>query len=418
MSGEKRGRVIVRDGAVAVPGRAVPRVTSFLTAVIAFAAVNAPTVLYSGWREQMGFPATVQTLVYAIYVAGLVPGLVLTGVWLRRVGPRALMAGAVAVSILAALALAWAKTPEVLLAARGIQGLALGVIMTASSTALYRAGPPIRRSTTALLVTLTAVLGASLGPVLAGILADASGTTAVPMAGAAIALAAPLVLLAVHRASPQSGPRFGTPSPTPTRVAGEDASFSPGPLPAPRSHLMISLTAGISWSLVGLYQSVGPGLIGAALGVDSLTALGGIVAIVLGVAGVVQIASRRVSVPRARRLGLSFLLLGIAGFAAMLSTGQVWLAVIAAAGAGIGHGFTYLSATQEMGELIRRNPTRAGPWMSRYFAIAYLCLAVFTVALGIVGDAWELAPATLVLLAVLAAGSLVMMFSRNDAGRG
>ena len=70
--------------------------------------------------------------------------------------------------------------------------------------------------------------------------------------------------------------------------------------PQPRSHLMISLTAATSWSLIGLYQSVGPGLIGAALEVDSLTALGGIVAIVLGVAGLVQVLSRDVAYPVAR----------------------------------------------------------------------------------------------------------------------
>lgn len=62
---------------------------------------------------------------------------------------------------------------------------------------------------------------------------------------------------------------------------------------------MISLTAGLSWGVVGIYQSVGPGLIGQALGVDSLTVLGGIVAIVLTVGGIVQIATRRVPVPAA-----------------------------------------------------------------------------------------------------------------------
>ena len=43
---------------------------------------------------------------------------------------------------------------------------------------------------------------------------------------------------------------------------------------------------------------MGPGLIGAALEVDSLTALGGIVAIVLGVAGLVQVLSRDVLLDR------------------------------------------------------------------------------------------------------------------------
>lgn len=411
--------------------RPVPRITSFLVAIIAFAAVNAPTILYAAWREQMGFPATVQTLIYAIYVAGLVPGLILTGRWLRRHSPRVLMATAVAVSVLAALALAVAAGPLMLLVARAVQGLALGVIMSASSAALYRGVPPRPRTVSALLVTLTAIIGACIGPIGAGLLADLSGGTAAPMIGAAVALAAALVLLGVHGASPAAPASSPAPGPgavsdpvpaaadtVPTAAEGTPVTASkPEPARAsrlePRSHLAISLTAAITWSLVGLYQSVGPGLIGAALGVDSLTALGGIVAIVLGVAGIVQVFSRNVAVPVARRLGLTFIIVGIAAFAAMLVTGQVWLALIASVGAGVGHGFTYLSATQEMGELVRRHPTRAGDWMSRYFAIAYLCLAGFTIALGIVGDFWALVPAALILLALLTAGCVAMLFSRN-----
>lgn len=431
--------------------RPVPRLTSFLTALIAFAAVNAPTVLYAAWREQMGFPATVQTLVYAVYVAGLIPGLILTGRWLQRTSPRVLMAWAVAASVPAALALALAPGPAVLIVARAVQGLALGVVMTASSAALYRAAPPRPRAFTALLVTLTAILGACVGPLAAGLLADASGGTMAPMVGAAVALAAVLVLLIVYGASPEvsraarpeaaeggtmptdRAPVIGG---TSTDVPGDTSGDTPGETggtagaagaatavptgtgptdaePQPRSHLMISLTAATSWSMIGLYQSVGPGLIGAALEVDSLTALGGIVAIVLAVAGLVQILSRDVAYPVARRLGHLFVILGIVGFAAMLVTGQVWLALIASVGAGVGHGFTYLSATQEMGELVRRAPSRAGSMMSRYFAIAYLCMGAFSVGLGIVGDLWALVPAALILLAALAAGCAAMLFSRN-----
>lgn len=390
--------------------RPVPRITSFLVAIICFAATNAPTVLYAVWREQMGFSATVQTLVFAVYVAGLIPGLITAGAWLRRFTPRVLMVAATAVALVAALALAVAPGPAVLLVARAVQGLSLGVVMTASSAALYQAVPTRPRALTALLITMTAILGASLGPVFSGILADLSGNTTAPMVGSAVLIAVGLLLLSVHGASTASGTSRARPHRTSTTAKPTRHTPVQGGR-VPRSLLVISLTAGISWSMVGLYQSVGPGLIGAALGVDSLAALGGIVAIVLGVAGAVQVASQGVPVPLARRLGMCFLVVGLAGFAAMLMTGMLWLAIVAAVGTGVGHGFIFLSATQEVGELILRHPSRAGPWMSRYFAIAYACLAVFTVTLGVVGDAWHPLPAALVLLGVVAAGSLAMLFS-------
>lgn len=389
----------------------MPRVTAFTTAVIVFSAVNAPTMLYAGWRAELGFSATVQTLLFAIYVAGLIPGLLLAGRLVGRHSPRLLMVAAGLVSILGALALAWATEPVLLLVARAMQGLALGVVMAASSAALSRAVPARPRSSTALLVTLTAILGASLGPVGAGILADVSGGPTVPMLAAAGALAGVVLLLLVHgRSAVPSSLADPAKSARPTPAAPLPQA---GPVPAPRSHRMISLTAGTSWAMVGLYQSAGPGIIGAALGIESLTALGLIVATMLLVAGLVQVLFRGLSFVRGRRLGLAFLLLGIAGFATMLATGAVWWAVIAAVGSGVGHGFTYLSATQEMGELNRRAPLQAAANMSRYFTVAYLCMAVFTLALGMVGDLWAMVPAALVLLGALAAGCVAMLFSRN-----
>ncbi|GGG66279.1 hypothetical protein GCM10011374_32920 [Kocuria dechangensis] len=392
--------------------------TSFLTVVVCFAATTAPTVLYSVWRAQMGFSATVQTVVFAVYVAGLVPGLVVAGALLHRLSPRWLMTAGTAVSVAAALVLAVAPVAAVLVLARVVQGVALGVVMAASSAALYRGAPPRPREFTALLITLTAAIGASAGPVGAGVLADVTGRgTTVPMLGWAVLLAGCLVLLGAHGSTPVPARDTETGRDTAEDGAGRPG-LSPGAdrHPVPRGLVMISLTAGLSWGVVGIYQSVGPGLIGQALGVDSLTVLGAIVAIVLTVGGIVQIATRRVPVPRSRRLGMGFLLLAIMTFAAMLLTGNLALALVAALCAGVGHGFTYLSATHEIGELIRRHPHRAGAWMSAYFAIAYLCLAVLTVALGVLGDIWDLTSSALALMGAIAVGCLAMLFSGNRPG--
>lgn len=384
--------------------------TSFTAAVIVFAAVNAPTMLYAEWRAEMGFSATLQTLVYAIYVAGLIPGLLGSGRLVRRYSARSVLVAAGAVSVLGALALAMAEGPWLLLTARVVQGVAMGVVMSVSSVALAGAVPERPAAFTALLVTLTAITGAMIGPIGAGIIADVSGGTEVPMLAAAGAAAAVVVLLLVHGRSRA----VDTPGPTPVPSAGRAGSAGvPARGPEPRGHLMISLTAGASWSMVGLYQSIGPGIIGTALGVQSLTVLGLIVATMLAVAGVVQVLSQRVPFVLGRRLGLSFLLVGIGAFAAMLASGQMWWAVVAAAGAGVGHGFNYLSATREMGELNRREPLRTAANMGRYFSVAYVCMGLFTVGLGLVGDLWGLVPSALVLLGVLAAGCVALLFSRN-----
>jgi hypothetical protein len=383
--------------------RPVPRLTSFLTAVVGLAATNAPTALYSVWRAQMGFSATVQTVAFAIYVAGLVPALMLTGALLGRISPRRLMMTGTLAAIAAALVLAVTSTAPVLIGARLAQGLAVGVVMSASSAALTAATPPRPRSFTALLITLTAAIGAAGGPVLAGVLADAfDRSTSIPMLCCAGLLVGCVVLLAAHGATTPAEPRRSAVDTVPPA-----ADAAPGGLG------LTSLTAGLSWGVVGVYQSIGPSLIGQTLEVSSLGALGAIVAIVLAVSGIVQVLSRRLPVPTSRRLGLIFLLLGIAAFAAMLLTGSLILALVAALATGIGHGFSYFSATQEVGELIRHHPRCAGRWTSRYFIIAYLCLAATTVTLGVLGDVWNLTIAALSLMGVIATGCLAMLLSTN-----
>jgi hypothetical protein len=51
--------------------------------------------------------------------------------------------------------------------------------------------------------------------------------------------------------------------------------------------------------------------------------------------------------------------------------------------------------------------------MSAYFAIAYLCLAVLTVTLGVLGDIWDLTSSALALMGAIAVGCLAMLFSGN-----
>lgn len=113
------------------------------------------------------------------------------------------------VTILGTLTHAVAPGPGVLMLARGVQGLAMGVTMAVSSVALAGAVPARPATVTALLVTLTAIVGATVGPIGAGILADAFGGTLAPMLGAAAAVAAAVVLLVVHGCSPAPDPRGG-----------------------------------------------------------------------------------------------------------------------------------------------------------------------------------------------------------------
>lgn len=390
----------------------IPRVTSATVLVVCFLTSNIPTAVYAILREQLGFSATMQTLIFAMYVMGIIPTLLLTGSWMKRVSVRRLMVLGVVLAAVASAGLMNASSTSILLAARFLQGFSNGILTVVGTAALYTAVPVRSPRFTALLITVTAALGGSAGPALGGVVADFFGRTASPaFAVAVILLVLCLVLLGAHGQS--RGLVMGSEAPA------DDAAAKVGRSAAqlvelPRSLPLIGLTAALPWATVGIYLSIGPSIIGAALGAPSLGTLGLIVGIVMAAAGLTQLLVQKVPIALSRRIGLVVVLFSIAAFFGMLVTGSSSLAVVAAVATGVGQGFSFLSATREVGQLVSIQPQRAGVLMGLYFTFAYTGLAVPSIALGLIGDAWGLMPAALVVMGVLASGCVAMMFSANQ----
>lgn len=388
----------------------VPRITSSVILVICFVTSNIPSAVYGVLREQLGFSATMQTLIFAVYVLGMIPALLLTGSLAARMSLQRLMMLGVVLAAVASVGLVDASSFYILLAARLLQGLSNGILTVACTAALYTAIPLRSRRFTALLVTVTGALGGSIGPALGGVVADVFGrTTTAAFVLAVILLLLCLVLLFVHGKSYCPATSQATPA-----IAADVKTNRPAVgFVEPRRLLLIGMTAALPWAMVGIYQSIGPSIVGAALGSSSLGALGLIVGAVMAAAGVTQLLAQRVPIALSRRIGLGIVLLSIAAFFGMLVTGDTSLAIVAAVATGVGQGFSFLSATREMGALVSDQPQRAGMLMGLYFSMAYTGLAIPSIALGLISDIWGMIPASLVIMGLLGAGCVAMMFSAN-----
>ena len=149
----------------------------FLILTVAFFALllgsNLPTPLYAVYRERFGFSSAVLTLVFATYMVVLVPTLLLCGQLSDRVGTKAgdrrgparrwrRASGLFA----AATATAW------LFAARAVQGLSVGMVTGAATAGLVELEPHGDRERAALYAVIVQGAGSSVGPLLAGTLAQ------------------------------------------------------------------------------------------------------------------------------------------------------------------------------------------------------------------------------------------------------
>jgi MFS family permease len=132
---------------------------------------NVPTPLLLLYRDRLGFSATVLTVAFAVYAAGLVPALLLAGPASDRRGrrtlvvPFVLLSGAASLLLLVADRSLWA-----LFGGRLLLGAVSGVVFSVGSAWLGElagdAGLAARRAATAM------SLGFALGPLTAGLLAQ------------------------------------------------------------------------------------------------------------------------------------------------------------------------------------------------------------------------------------------------------
>ena len=142
--------------------------------MVAAAFSTAPSSLYGLFAQAEHLSSLTLTLVYAVYAAGTVIGLLLAGHVSDWYGRRAVLVPALAVAVVAAVVFLVWRSLAGLVVARVLTGLALGAAV-ATATAFVTdldAGPggaPTRRAT--IVATVANIGGLAVGPLIAGLLA-------------------------------------------------------------------------------------------------------------------------------------------------------------------------------------------------------------------------------------------------------
>src|ERR1700759_3652203 len=106
--------------------RGGPFALLFCATVVLMASASAPSPIYPLYQERWGFSVTMLTVVFAVYVVGLLGALLTVGSLSDRLGRRPMLVAALLVAA-ASTAIFWtADGVGSLLIARVVQGLATG----------------------------------------------------------------------------------------------------------------------------------------------------------------------------------------------------------------------------------------------------------------------------------------------------
>ncbi|MBB2943158.1 MFS family permease [Actinoplanes lutulentus] len=345
---------------------------AFLTAM-AFSTV--PTPLYPLYMKQDGFDTFTVTIVFAVYAVGVVISLLLAGHVSDRLGRKTILIPALALELLAAVLFLTSTSLPVLLAARFVTGLGVGMI-TATATAhlseLHAAHRPgASRQRFEVVSTAANSGGLGLGTLLAGLLAQfVYAPLRTPYLVFIGLLAVSIVAVAL------------TPE-TVTRVPGRYA-YRPQRIGAHGDrtvYLAAATSALASFAVFGVFTSLAPGFVAGTLHHSSRALAGAIVFAVFGAAAAAQALTGRLSGPAKTRLGLLAQAGGIVTLVAGMHTASLAAFLIGGVAAGIGAGVLFKAAVGAVAASAA--PAERGEALAGLFLIAYLGLGVPAIGLGV-----------------------------------
>ena len=353
-------------------------------------ASSAPSPLYEFYAREWGLGSAAVTVIFAVYAVAVLLTLLVVGSLADHLGTRPVLLGAVALQIGAMMTLAFAPGPEMLLAARALQGVATGAAMGAAGAALLAFEGTARRGRGSLVNSAASPVGLSIGALgsasLVRFLPEPTKTVYFFLAALLLVLGTALLWL----------PSAGRKAPGWLRSLVPQAKV---PGSARKTMAATMPVAAATWALAGFYLSLGPSL-AHSITKNSSVLVGGLALFALFVPGALAILIvRRWSDRNTLLTGVVALIAGISLTVLAVQLGSAPLYFTGTMVAGVGFGSGYFGAMRMTLPLCGAHE-RIG-MLSSIYVICYLGFSVPAVAAGLLVAVAGMKGTTLIYGAVL-----------------
>jgi MFS family permease len=363
---------------------------------LALFASGTPSPLYGIYRELWGFSPVVLTLVYATYAFGVLAALVLAGRVSDEVGRRPVLLVALGTLMGATVLFMVADSVVWLFAARALQGVATGAALGAASAGLLDLHP--RRDPAGVGLTNGVASAGGMG---LGVLVSAAFVELLPAPRVL-----PYVSLFVLFAIAFVGVVL-MPEPVESRSRVRLTPQRPSVPPAVRRPFFLAALGVISsWSIGGLFLSLGPQLSADLLHTTNHLLAGTSVFALAGSAAIAQLAFGRTAPWFGAVAGSVALSAGMLVIVLASSMDSAALFLIGAIVGGAGFGVAFLGALRALSAAIP--PEHRAAVMSAFYVVAYLSISLPAIAAGFAVTPLGLRPTFEIFGSVIAGLALVV----------
>ncbi len=356
----------------------LPYVVVALCALLPGFVSNIPTPIYRLYVSEWGLTPFDVTLVFGIYVIGVVLALLFLGGITDVGGRRPVLLASIPLLLLTLLLFVLADGIALLLVARVLQGLVTGLVAGAAGATLAELHPRRDVDAAGRYAGLTGPIAMATAVSVSTLLVElAPHPTTVPYLVAVLPL---LVVLVLLRRVPETVTAGG-----PVRLRVQRVSVPPEVRPV----FATAAAGGIAtWAVAGLYLSLGPQLTVLVAG-EGRPVLGGAAVVAFVTSGLIgERLTRRAPTRPLMVLGCLGLALGIAVTVAGVRSGDPTLFAAGTVAAG---GCWLLPFVAGMRRIVAVAPAdRRAETLSAFFLIGFVALAVPVVIVGAAVTRWSL----------------------------
>jgi MFS family permease len=334
-----------------------------------FASVT-PSPLYGTYSELWGFSPAVLTLVFATYAFGVLTTLILAGRVSDEIGRRPVLLTALGALLVTTVIYMAAQSVVWLFAARLLQGLATGLSLAAASAALLDLHPRRDPAGAGLANGVASAGGLALGMLVSSTAVEflpAPRVVPYVVLFTLFAIAFVGALLMPEPVSDRHRPRL-----TPQRPAV--------PPVVRRPFLLAGLGVLSSWSIGGLFFSLGPALSAVVFDTDNHLVTGLTVVVLAGSGALAQLVFGRTAPWLGTSAGSIALAVGLLLIVLASAEDSAALLLVGSLVGGAGFGVAFLGSLRQLVGAIP-NENRAEV-MSAFYVVAYASLSVPAVLAG------------------------------------